>query len=278
MTKVALVTGANQGLGFALVKGLANRLGADDIVYLAARSEARGRAAVGDLGQTRAAVRFAPLDVTDHGSITALADLLEATHGGVDIVASNAAARIAKDVPQAEQVRDFVATNNHGSRALLGALLPLLNRGSRYVVVASAFGRLTHLPEVLHGAFDTDHQSLDDIESTMDRFVEAVEAGRAAAEGWPEWINIPSKVGQVATARIAAREVARARPQDGILVNAVCPGLVDTAASRPWFDDMSSAQTPEQAAAPIVELLLTAPDRTEPAGELVQFGKVLAWS
>ena len=56
-------------------------------------------------------------------------------------------------------------------------------------------------------SFDTDRLSLDDIEASMDRYVASLEAGRAADEGWPDWINVPSKIGQVATARIAARDM-----------------------------------------------------------------------
>lgn len=277
MSRTALVTGANQGLGYALVEALSTRLEPHDTVYLAARSEEPGRAAVGALGGVRATVRFAQLDVTDQFSISALAAMLMSRHGAVDIVASNAAARISKDRPQSEQIRDFVETNNHGSRALLDTLELLLSKNARYVMVASSFGQLRNLPAPLHLLFDTDRLSLDDIEANMDRYVEAMEAGRATSEGWPEWINIPSKIGQVATARIAARDIAAARPDDGILVNAVCPGLIDTAASRPWFDDMSRAQTPDQAASPIVDLLLTAPGVLQPTGQLVQFGKVLPW-
>ena len=277
MSRTALVTGANQGLGFALVAALANRLDANDRVYLAARSDDRGRAAVASLGTTGAEVELVQLDVTDNASIDTLSAMLSDRHGGVDIVASNAAARISKDRPQAEQVRQFVATNNHGSRALYESLAPLLKRHGRYVMVASSFGQLSRLPEHLHPLFDTDSGSLDDIEEAMDRYVDGMEAGSAAAEGWPEWINIPSKIGQVATARIAARDMARARPEDDIRINAVCPGLIDTAASRPWFDDMSSAQSPDEAAAPICDLLLTPPDADGPNGQLIQFGKVLPW-
>lgn len=278
MSRIALVTGANQGLGLALVQDLANRLAPEDVVYLASRSQARGQAAKATLGTTRAEVRVIPLDITDPVSITALANHLNSEHGGVDIVASNAAARISKDKPQADQVRSFVRTNNHGSRALYGALGPLLNQGARYVMVASGFGQLRNLPESLHPVFDTDRLSLDDIESSMDRYVEAVETGTATAEGWPDWINIPSKIGQVATARVAARDMARARSGDGILINAVCPGLVDTEASRPWFDDMSKAQSPSQAAKPIVDLLLTPAGASAPSGALMQFGKPLPWA
>jgi hypothetical protein len=61
------------------------------------------------------------------------------------------------------------------------------------------------------------------------------------------------------------------------LLMALCPGLIDTDASRPWFDDMSNAQTPAQAAAWPVKLVLG--ESFDPAfyGELVQFGSVLPW-
>jgi hypothetical protein len=64
--------------------------------------------------------------------------------------------------------------------------------------------------------------------------------------------------------------------RDGTVVAAVCPGLIDTGASRPWFDDMSSAQSPNAAA---VHVLRFALDPVNPHfhGELVQFGKVLPW-
>jgi carbonyl reductase 1 len=52
---------------------------------------------------------------------------------------------------------------------------------------------------------------------------------------------------------------------------------VDTRASRPWFDDYSHAQTPDQAARAVLDLILA--DRPDPAtyGELVQFGQILPW-
>ena len=95
--------------------------------------------------------------------------------------------------------------------------------------------------------------------------------------GWPNWINLPSKVGQVAAVRaVAAERRATDLPQN-TLIASVCPGLVDTRASRPWFDDFSQARTPEDAVVPILDLLLA--DHVDPAtyGELIRDGKVLPW-
>jgi NAD(P)-dependent dehydrogenase (short-subunit alcohol dehydrogenase family) len=42
MSRIAVVTGANQGLGYALVEGLCRAMASDDVVYLTCRNEARG--------------------------------------------------------------------------------------------------------------------------------------------------------------------------------------------------------------------------------------------
>jgi len=128
----------------------------------------------------------------------------------------------------------------------------------------------------LHDRFDTEVMNLDDVDATMLAWRDAVLDGSAAAQGWPEWINIPSKVGQVAAMRVLARKRREADRRSATLIAAVCPGLVDTAASRPWFEDMSGAQTPAQAAAAPLRLALE-PARPNTYGELVQFGRVRPW-
>ncbi len=55
------------------------------------------------------------------------------------------------------------------------------------------------------------------------------------------------------------------------------PGLIDTDASRPWFADMSQAQSPDQAAADVLWLATLPEGTTEPYGELVQHRIVLPW-
>ncbi|KAL7555904.1 hypothetical protein ACA910_015259 [Epithemia clementina (nom. ined.)] len=301
MAKVAIVTGANQGLGFALVEALCRQLGNDATVYLTARNVERGQAAVSALVQTTKGELkpvFHQLDVTDQASVTAFANEIRQRHGGVDIVISNAAARISRDQPPSENVSQLIETNNHGTYRMIQAFRDLLNDGARFVVVASSFGSLTKLPEKLHNRFDVETKSLEDIEAVMTDYVHAVQNGTVAQQGWPEWINVASKVGQVASTKIFAREILRQeeqeqdfaaapssplttnsrKPRRDILINAVCPGLIDTEASRPWFDDMSQAATPAEAAVDVVWLATLPRDcKDAPYGELVRKRKIIPW-
>jgi carbonyl reductase 1 len=273
--KVALVTGANQGLGLALVRALGRRFGDAGVVYLAARNPQRRQQAADAL--RREGLRPAPLtlDVRDSEQVSACAKLLHSRHGGIDVVISNAAARRTPDRTDADTVREFIDTNNHGTYRMITAFWPVLRDNARLVVVASAFGSLRYLPEHLHDRFDTETASLEGNEAVLDGYADLVESGGAAREGWPSSINIVSKIGQVAAVRIAAR-IHREQARDrGILINAACPGLVDTDASRPWFADMSRAQSPDEAARDVLWLATLPSGTRQPYGALVQHKVVL---
>ncbi|MEV6073045.1 SDR family NAD(P)-dependent oxidoreductase [Nocardia sp. NPDC052001] len=270
--RIALVTGGNQGLGLALVRRLCQHLPEGSTVYLGARNLERGRGAVAELATEGLRSRLIVIDVTDGTSVRDAAAAIRERHGGIDIVISNAAARISPDRDNAAQVRGFVDTNNRGAIRMIEAFGPLLRDGARFVLVASFFGTLTQLDPTLWDRFERPGITLADIERTMDEYVTAVEADKATSDGWPDWINIPSKVGQVAAARIMARALPSGRD---ILVNAACPGLVDTDASRPWFDNMAEALSPDDAAIDVVWLATLPTGTTEPHGELVQYRKVI---
>jgi NAD(P)-dependent dehydrogenase (short-subunit alcohol dehydrogenase family) len=272
-----LVTGSNQGLGLALVRRLAQDLGSDGVVYLTARDEARGLAAVQSLKDEALSPKFHALDVTSDQSVQACALDIAREHGGIDIVVSNAAARITKGQTPAAQIDHFLDTNNTGTHRMIRAFGPLMNDGARFVVVASSFGSLTHLDARLHHLFDTSIATLDDIERVMADYARLVHAGRAREAGWPEWINIPSKIAQVASMKIFARTTAREARRRGILINAVCPGLIDTEASRPWFDDMSKARSPNAAAVDAAWVATLPPGTIEPYGQLVRYRKLVPW-
>jgi carbonyl reductase 1 len=223
------------------VRALCRTLDTDSTVYLAARDIGRGEAACALLQREGLSPVLIQLDIADAASVSAAADELRARHGGIDILIQNAAARITRETPQEDQVGRFVDTNNHGTLRMIEAFVPLLRDNARFIVVASSFGSLRHLDPRLHARFDSPGLTLHDIERAMDEYVVATRDGTASDAGWPDWINVPSKIGQVASVRVLARDKSEEFRRRGILVNAACPGLVDTEASRPWFADMSNA-------------------------------------
>jgi len=274
MRRIAVVTGANQGIGFALVESLAARMNPEDLVLLTSRNPERvaeAAARVKGVAQVEGRV----LDVSDPTAVAELAADLQAQYGGVDIVISNAVAPLTPDRSQAEQADQFIAVANGGTHAVLRSFGPVLRPGGRLIVVASSLGTLDQLDSKLHPLFDG--PSVEQIEQTVEDWRQSIHAGTAADQGWPEWVNTPSKVGQVAAVRALAEQRRDTDLPQNTLIASVCPGLVDTRASRPWFDDFSQARTPTQAAEPIIDLVLA--DRVDPTtyGELIRDGKVLSW-
>jgi carbonyl reductase 1 len=259
----ALVTGANQGLGRALVEGLAGRV---DRVLLTGRNRERVEAAAGEIG-----VEGRVLDVRDGAAIDALAAEL----GEVDIVFSNASARMTPEDDPVDVVDALIDTSNVATSRVLRAFAPRLRAGGRLIVVASALGTLDKLPAEIAPRFaEVAEQDLDAVDALVEEWRQAVLAGD---DRFGAWLNIPSKVAQVAAVRALARQRRAADVVQNRLIMALCPGLIDTDASRPWFADMSRAQTPAQAASWPVDLVLGSSFDPAFYGELVQFGKVLPW-
>jgi carbonyl reductase 1 len=276
-SRIALVTGANQGLGRALVEGLAAGLSPSDRVLLTGRDPERVAAATADIasGGAVAQVEGRVLDVRDGSAIAALAHEL----GEVDIVFSNATARMSPDADPVDEVDAVAETNNVASTAILRAFAPRLRPGGRLIIVASALGTLDKLPDeqAAHRFAAAAEEDLDAVDALIAEWRASVLSGHAEEDGFGAWLNIPSKVGQVAAVRALARERREGDLASGRLILALCPGLIDTDASRPWFEDMSSAQTPAEAASWPVQLALAPSFDPVFYGELVQFGRVLPW-
>ncbi|WP_436529482.1 SDR family NAD(P)-dependent oxidoreductase [Actinoplanes sp. HUAS TT8] len=273
-SRIALVTGATQGLGTALVAGLAQRLAPTDIVYLTGRDAARVGTVVADLPVTSAEVRGEVLDVSDPGSVTRLAEEISDRHGGVDIVINNAVMRVGPEDDPRAVVQEYTEVNNFGTTRVMRAFTPLLRDGGRLLVVASSLGTLTFLAPVLHSRFD-DLTSLDAVDAATAAWRDQVRDGSARSGAWPGFVNIPSKIAQVAAVRALAAERRDGDAERGILLASVCPGMMNTPTSALWWD-VSDAPTPDQAAGPLLSLALD-PIKPEHYGELVRDGAVLPW-
>jgi NAD(P)-dependent dehydrogenase (short-subunit alcohol dehydrogenase family) len=142
---IALVTGANKGIGKEIARGLA-RLG--HTVLLGARDETRGKEALAEL-TIEGDVRLRQLDVTDADSIATAAQAIEAEFGKLDILVNNAATLSITD----DDLRAIYATNVFGVVDVTNAMLPLLRRSAagRIVNLSSSVGSLAFMSKRIEG-------------------------------------------------------------------------------------------------------------------------------
>jgi NAD(P)-dependent dehydrogenase (short-subunit alcohol dehydrogenase family) len=239
--KIALVTGANKGIGYEIAAGL-GALGWS--VGVGARDDQRRAAAVERLRAAGVDAFGVPLDVTDDSSAAAAARLIEDQAGRLDVLVNNAA--IAGSMPQQPTridpatIRTVVENNVIGVTRVTNAMMPLLRRSAspRIVNMSSSVGSLTR-------------QSGPDAEQT---------AGPVAVA------YAPSKTFLNAVTLQYAREFSGTN----ILINAGCPGYVATD-----LNGFRGVRTPEQGAAIAIKLA-TLPD-DGPTGQFFDDAGVVPW-
>lgn len=188
--RVAVVTGGNRGIGLEVCRQLAR---CDHVVFLGSRDETKGREAAREIGGDGLTITPCRLDVTDVDSIERVRARVAADHGRLDVLVNNAAVlydtwQHAIDADVA-QVREAFETNTIGALNMVHAFLPLL-RKSRHARVVNV----------------------------------SSESGSLASMGAGTPAYSISKAALNALTRILAAELRR----DRILVNAVCPGWVET--------------------------------------------------
>ena len=239
--KIALVTGANKGIGYEI----AAQLGALGwTVGVGARDTPRREGAVAQLREAGVDAFGVPLDVTDDESVSAAARLLEERYGRLDALVNNAG--ITGGGPQQPTtvdlaiIRTVVETNVIGVIRVTNAMLPLLRRSAspRIVNMSSSVGSLTR-------------QSGPDSETTTGPVAVAYS---------------PSKTFLNAVTIQYVRELAGT----GILINAACPGYVATD-----LNGFRGVRTPAQGAATAVRLA-TLPDGG-PTGGFFEDDGVIPW-
>lgn len=146
-SRVALVTGANKGIGFAIAHGL-GVLG--HTVLVGARDAQRGVVAVDELRRDSIDAHLQLLDICDAASVTGAARDIERDIGRLDVLVNNAAVKLEfhpapPSATPIEVVRETYETNVFGTMQVIQAMLPLLLRSPspRIVNVSSGLGSLT---------------------------------------------------------------------------------------------------------------------------------------
>lgn len=238
---IALVTGANKGIGYEIAAGLG---GLGWRVGVGARDAGRRESAVEKLRAAGVDAFGVPLDVTDDASVAAAARLVEERAGRLDALVNNAA--VTGGMPQdpttvdLSAVRAAVETNVIGVIRVTNAMLPLLRRSAsaRIVNMSSSVGSLTR---------QTTSTDL------------AVVGPLSAAYS-------PSKTFLNAVTLQYAKQLR----DTTILINAACPGFVATD-----LNGFRGVRTPEQGAA-IAIRLATLPDGG-PTGAFFEDAGVVPW-
>lgn len=146
---IALVTGANKGIGLATVRRLARDCGH---VIVAARNVEAGQEAADRLTREGFSVSSVKMDVTDSASVRAAAVQVSERFGHLDVLVNNAGILPEATNPDPKEVLDLAmfeqtyATNVLGPVAVVEAFLPLIRRSpaGRIVNVSSVMGSLTH--------------------------------------------------------------------------------------------------------------------------------------
>ena len=148
--RVAIVTGANRGIGLEVCSRLA-AMGLH--VVLGSRRAAAGEAAARSLGARGLDVEPHPLDVTDDESVRALVAHVERALGGADVLVNNAGLLLDENgnvlEVEVQHFRDCMETNAYGPLRLAQALMPgMISRGyGRIVNVSSGAGQISSMSD-----------------------------------------------------------------------------------------------------------------------------------
>lgn len=239
--KIALITGANQGIGLETARQLAAQ---GMHVIIAGRNLDAARAAAATIEQAGGDAEALALDVTDADSIAAAVRTVRARHGHLDVLVNNAGVmQDAFDKKPSQQSLDVwrstFDTNVFGLVAVTNAFLPLLTlaEGARIVNVSSVLGSMA--------------ANIDPASDFYHFKIPAYNVSKSAVNAW--------------TVHLAYE--LRDTP---IKVNAAHPGFVKTA-----LHGVDAPMSPAQGAATSVKLATLPQDG--PSGAFFHKTEVLAW-
>ncbi len=237
--KVALITGANKGIGFEVARQIAK---AGWTVLAGARNEALGKTAVAKLQAEGLDVQFVHVDLDAYETATTAAETIRTQFGRLDLLINNAAiAGVGDALPSKvgiETVDSVMRTNYVGTVAVTQAMLPLLqDAGTSQIINVSS------------------------------------ELGSVSLHNDPTWKYAPVKLLAYCASKAALNmftvQLAYEFREAGIAVNSVNPGYTATD-----LNENRGTQTVEEGAAEIVRVALLEPHVT---GKYLETGGEIAW-
>jgi len=274
MNRVAVVTGANKGIGFGIVRALCKQF--DGNVILTSRDANRGRQAVELLKIEGLRPKFHQLDINDLDSVVTFKDHLLTNYGGLDVLVNNAGIMVPPNTAPTEQAKSIMRTNFWGTLQVCDNLFPLINSGGRVVSLSSIVGSW----ELAKCSKEKQAQilslkSIDELKSLVNEFVDANKDGDVKAlrkTGWSRSAYFLSKTFTTSLTILQQKFMDNDETRSDILVNCCCPGFVAT--------DMSSGKgnlSVDEGASNPVYLALLPPNSPSPKGNFVKDLKIQNW-
>jgi len=242
-SKVALVTGGDKGIGFAIGRMILSRI-PTSACYFVCKSAIDGLPHVLSLDLGKCAykrAKFSLLDIRDIEAIKKKEKIIKENYGGLDILVNNASI-YAKPDPSifAQQAKELLETNYHGTVNFTRQLLPIMKKDARIVNITA---------ELAHVKQTRDKIQMQYRERTLERFSEVktckelddlVEQFKRDAVGnwhlndWPTCAFSVSKMAVNTFTRLLQKELDEQGKSD-IIVNAVYPGTHHS--ETPAFED-----------------------------------------
>ncbi|CAF3547560.1 unnamed protein product [Rotaria sp. Silwood1] len=228
--RVILVTGANKGIGFEVVKKLAKESPINkNIILLGSRDLERGQDALVRLGSP-SNVYVLQVDISSRDSIARATDEIKCKYGGqLDIVINNAA--IGGLELTVESAREMFSTNYYGIKTLNEHLFPLIRDNGRVVNVASAYGSIVlfEASKDLQEKYSSSTLTTVQLDCLVEGFISAIATNTIEELGYnPKssyLIYSVTKAAVIALTRIEARQWSGAK---NVLIISVCPGFCAT--------------------------------------------------
>jgi len=244
MSRIAIVTGANKGIGLETTRALV-KSGLFKRVYLTSRNVELGLASLkeleADIGSS--ILKHHQLDISCSYSIGTFKTYIESNYGGFDVLVNNAGIVLGLGPPtdgissdRVDHTNAMMATNFWGTLNMMKAFYPLVNQNGRIVNLSSmqAQRAMSIFPLTTASKGPELHSinrtlSLERLEELATEYEKASNENKLIENGWlDDWITnyATTKLFINALTRIYGNKAEK--DQNGVLVNCCCPGYVQT--------------------------------------------------
>lgn len=268
--KVAVITGASRGIGYATAKELCNKLASANI-YCTTRGNTEQLDTIikNEVGEVKAGmVEFHKMEATDIVSIVELRNKVYSKHGQIDILINNAGMYFYPSDDPTEhfcQVEKTLQINYWGLKNVCNAFLPTLSENARIVNLSSHLGHLSLIPggniKQQLGDPNLTEEQLDNLVLQYQKHCTEFKDDFKAL-GWPRCSYTVSKVAVNAYTRILQRQLEE-KGHEGIVVNSIHPGSYHSKISQ------ESPLTAADAAKSVICTALLAQPCEHPRGKFI---------